>query len=131
MTAQPEAIMENTRVELQEGIFQKYQCQNDLQKAEQNYKKLYDQNIHDALTTDNFYCVFCKDISSFRIDEIKEYESHLKRIHSVRYEHEILRFVNFIDKEKKSNVIHQAKKFVKRGDLYSCKLCKARYTNMK
>ena len=126
MTTRPEHLFESQKVELQVDLFQKYPHQDglSLHNTENDYEKLYDNNSDNAFTMKNFYCVFCKDISSFRIDEIYEYENHLNIIHTVSYDHDILKLVNFIDKEKKSNVIYQAKKFVRRGNSFECKLCK-------
>ena len=45
-------------------------------------------------------------------------------MHTFYYDHDILKLVNSIDKDEKTNVIHQAKKFVRRGDPLNCNCAK-------
>ena len=69
------------------------------------------------------YCIFCKDISTFKIEEHKEYKTHLEKGHKVGGELMNLVAINFLGKNVKAELIEQAKNNTKKGDLFNCGLC--------
>ena len=79
--------------------------------------------INNALTENTFNCIFCKEVSCFRFRWPSKYERHLKSKHKVLFEIDILYLVNFFNKEKKKNIINEAKKSIKKGDIFQCTLC--------
>ena len=80
-------------------------------------------NTSESLVVESFNCLLCEEVSSFVIGHQEEYETHLKNTHKVFHENEILKLLNFMNEEKKRNIVEQAKKFVKKGDLFMCCLC--------
>ena len=77
MTPRQENLFESQKADLQEETFQKYPHQDgwSLQNTENYNDKLYIKNSGNCFTLENFYCIFCKDISAFRINENEEYEN--------------------------------------------------------
>ena len=74
-----------------------------------------------------FNCIFCEEVSCFRLRQPAKYERHLKSKHKVIFKLNILYFVNFIDKEKKKIFIDEAKKTIQKGDLFKCSLCQGEH----
>ena len=57
----------------------------------------------------SFYCVFCKDITRLKVGDFDQFQEHMKNVHKVYYEFDILLSVNFIDKGEKDAIIEKVK----------------------
>ena len=84
----------------------------------------HDTNMIDKpLPEKTFNCIFCEEVSCFRLRHPAQYERHLKSKHKVSFKLNILYLVNFINREKKKFIIDKAKKTIKKGDIFRCSLC--------
>ena len=85
--------------------------------------KVIDQTLPEKI----FNCIFCEKVSCFKSRQPCHYERHLKSRHKVSFQMNILHSVNFFKKEKKKNIIEEAKKNIKKGDLFRCSLCQGEH----
>ena len=104
--------------------FQKRRKTEKLKVSQKESPKYKANNTFDPVVVESFNCLLCEEVSPFVIGHQEEYEIHLKNTHSVLFESRVLNLVNFINEDKKRNIVEQAKKFVKKGDLFICCLCK-------
>ena len=70
-----------------------------------------------------FYCVFCKELSTFRTKQHKEYKDHVETVHNISDELNTVYSLNFLCITEKEDLIREAKQCIKKGDIFSCGLC--------
>ena len=85
------------------------------------------KNTYEPLLVEVFNCIFSEEVSPFGMGQQEEYENHLGSVHKVFFENKIISLLNFMNDEKKRNIIEQAKKNCKeRG--FVCVLFMSRQT---
>ena len=108
--------------------FQKRRKTEKLKNIKKLNSKCKAKDTSEAVSVESFNCLFCEEVSTFVIGHQEAYETHLKYTHNVIRESKILSLLNFMNEEKKRNIVEQAKKFVKKGDLFTCCLCQDKHS---
>ena len=110
----------NTAMEMQISSQKVWEWFRKRRIKENLYATVLDSSLktkNTGLNFNTFYCLYCKKkISPFKHQQKYEYNNHLKTYHQVICDFNVLYLINFMNKEKKTEIINQAKKVVVKGD---------------